>query len=370
MGRDRDELDRVRGAFLEAVLDREKWPDALRAMAHFTRSERGQLIGISGPDLIPFNCVNDCDREAIEEFDTIDGHAPEVNYRIAASSSSPGVIVSERDYEAARERIGAEAYTDLCRKHEIPHGMQALLDAGPEGVIGLATLRSRADGRSTADDRAAFARILPAAATAVRIQRDLEIEQAGLVSATLEAIEQAAVVLDARGRVREVTPAAEALIADGCGVHLDKRRLRADRPRSQARLEKALARALGPAGESMTHGALVLRGLDADSLPLKVSLVTLPLEEWSLRFRPRVIVTLRRPAPPRAEAQLLKAAYGLTGSEAQVAFLLAAGRSRAEVAAARHVSLSTVVTQLRTIFDKVGVNREAALVARVRDLLG
>jgi len=49
--------------------------------------------------------------------------------------------------------------------------------------------------------------------------------------------------------------------------------------------------------------------------------------------------------------------------------LLAQGHSRKTVAQMRGVSVQTVVAQLRTIFQKCGVNREAELVAIARTVI-
>lgn len=66
---------------------------------------------------------------------------------------------------------------------------------------------------------------------------------------------------------------------------------------------------------------------------------------------------------PSREA--LKLMYGLTPTEARVALLLARGMRSEEVAEAMAVSASTVAFHLRNVFSKVGVTRQADLVARI-----
>jgi DNA-binding CsgD family transcriptional regulator len=83
-----------------------------------------------------------------------------------------------------------------------------------------------------------------------------------------------------------------------------------------------------------------------------------------------VLVTLRAPlAASHVPARRLAEALHLTTAEAEVVMLLAQGHSRQTVAQMRKVSVQTVVAQLRTIFQKCGVNREAELVAIARTVI-
>jgi DNA-binding CsgD family transcriptional regulator len=59
---------------------------------------------------------------------------------------------------------------------------------------------------------------------------------------------------------------------------------------------------------------------------------------------------------------VLSALYGLTPAESRLASLLAGGHSLAEIADQLEVSLHTVRTHLRRIFDKTGVHRQSELV--------
>ena len=65
---------------------------------------------------------------------------------------------------------------------------------------------------------------------------------------------------------------------------------------------------------------------------------------------------------PRLDPLLVSIAFGLTPAEARVAVAIAGGRPPEAIAAERGVSLATVRTQLRTVYDKVGVTRQADLV--------
>lgn len=115
---------------------------------------------------------------------------------------------------------------------------------------------------------------------------------------------------------------------------------------------------------------MMIRGSAEPDDILVMSLMTLPTDQWSLRFRPRVVVSLRDPRPPLIKLTLLQQAYGLTPSEAAIAAHLLSGMSRGEVAAVRGVSVGTILTQIRSLFQKTGVSRESELIVRLRNLFG
>lgn len=72
------------------------------------------------------------------------------------------------------------------------------------------------------------------------------------------------------------------------------------------------------------------------------------------------------PARPRPDAQSLvprvRALYGLTQAEARVMAALALGETVDRIALAHGVRTSTVRAQVRSLFEKTGVNRQSDLV--------
>jgi DNA-binding CsgD family transcriptional regulator len=60
--------------------------------------------------------------------------------------------------------------------------------------------------------------------------------------------------------------------------------------------------------------------------------------------------------------------FGLSAAEARLLAALAQGSSPAAYADARSVSIATIRSQLQAIFQKVGVNSQAQLIAIARAL--
>ena len=73
---------------------------------------------------------------------------------------------------------------------------------------------------------------------------------------------------------------------------------------------------------------------------------------------------------PRPKAPLLRQAFGLTAAEGSLAAALAAGRSLAQHAEARKISVETARTQLAAIRKKTGCRRQPELAALLARLTG
>lgn len=81
-------------------------------------------------------------------------------------------------------------------------------------------------------------------------------------------------------------------------------------------------------------------------------------------------MTIRSPPLFAGEGrELLEEMWGLSSAECAVAILLCNGFSRERIASSRSTSPVTVQTQLKSLFRKCGVNREAELIALLRGVL-
>ena len=358
------ELLTIAARFHEAAFDG-AWLPALAALAEATGSNRGQLIGIGGPDFVPFNLVTNLAEQALDDFIAIDGGDPGVNWRVAATGVvAPMAVAWERDYDDVRPRLTTRIYDDFADSYDIPYGCQTELVSRSGVMIGLAVLRSRADGPSTEAARALMGEVAPHVRDAVMLAMMLEEQGPRLVAGALEAMSITAFVCDIQGDVRAMTASAEALVGQAGPLGVAQSRLTGAAPGDGAALDRALAVAV-----STGVGATLVVGRPA--APLMVSIVALPKRAWNFRFAPAALAIVRAPrAGGTLAAELLRALYGLTQSEAEVACAFLDGRSRDAIARERQVSLATVQSQMKAIFQKVGVNREADLAIRLASLAG
>lgn len=347
--------------FMAAALEPQRWMDALDTMARHSGASHGQLIGIGGGRDVPFNLITNAEGWPVRELEA-GGYLPEVNFRIAANNNALArghydPVLHEEDYDAAKPALTGDLYLDFCERIDIPHGCQTNLVLDEVGLVGLATLRSRRDGRTTHEDRRVFAQAAAAARRAVRLQERLEGQQAQLLAGAFDAMDLTAFILDACGRLMAMTSAAEARLMAG------DVRLRdgvPDAPGTPHALGQAVAALRADDGPA--HVQLRVDTAERQA-PLFLEGFRLPSRPWSLGKLPHAILVTRQPRRDRAGVvAFLTAIYGLTGAEADIAIRLFEGKPRGDIAEARGVTPETLRGQIKALYAKTGTESEAALV--------
>lgn len=191
----------------------------------------------------------------------------------------------------------------------------------------------------------------------------------GISDALLEALDEAALVVDAAGRIRAQNSKAEALLRDGRIVTAAAGRLAFRSPRAGETFRAALAAtvaiaaAAGPqafAAEGEPRG-----GSRVLVLPLaspRAGFATTPAARLAL-----VLVDAGNKAAGLAE-HVLRLLYGLTSAELRVVLAIAAGDALEEIADRHAISRATARNQLASATRKLGVRRQSELVALVARL--
>lgn len=349
-------------AFLAAPFSEDGWDKALRALASAMGSSRAHLIAMNQRHA-RFNWMTDAPLDYGRLFVEIEAYKPEVNYRIAAMAP-PMTVSFERDYDLARRTLGTnEVYLSHVRDMDGEFGCQSVLLRNADSMVGLAMLNSARDGETSEKSRAMFARCLPHVLAAVRLQNAIDHQGAELLRGSLETMRTASVLVDGAGRVCALTPGGEEVLSTGLFT-LDSGQLRAAHPGFDTLLQSAL-------NEALSHQRRPEHDLwvpDA-APPLLVEVNPLPIRPWSLGFAPAAILTFRSPVRVDGiDGARLAQALGLTRAEGDIVAMVAMGHSRRMIAAARQTSVQTVTTQLRSIFQKCGVRREAELVGMALQL--
>lgn len=354
--------------FMAAALDQDRWMDALEALADYTGSSHAQLIGLGDAATVPFNLVTNLDEAPLRKFVEIDGGNPEINYRVSASLLDAQLTLrSEADYRAVQPGLRSDTYVDYAQEHDISNGCQTKLIENPQGMVGFALLRSRKDGATDARVRQVFTEIAPHVRSAVRTQLALEQAGPGLLAGALGQAGVAVFVVGGDGAVLAMTDLAEATVSQG-RLHVTRGRLNAIDAGDTVRLHQTFARHC--LGQPALPLETVLLPGPGRSRPVLLDVVRAPRVADGFGFIPHVLVILRGGGRWHGSAvTVLTALYRLSPGEADVALRLAEGHTRQAIAEARQSSLATVRAQLKAIFLKVGVEREAELIVRLRTML-
>ncbi|WP_044560353.1 helix-turn-helix transcriptional regulator [Azospirillum sp. B4] len=358
-----DLADSVHNAALDG-----SWTAALAALADACGGGRGQLIGIGADRAVPFNWVTEFDAGAVEEFIAIDGANPALNPRVKVGLAAP-IMQAWHDAQLESDQALRDfpVIADFARRYGIGCGSQVTLVRQPGMLIGLAVLRPQALGMPSRKDRQAFERLGLLVRQAVLAQMALEGQAATLMSAALEAVDLAAFVCEAGGRVGAMTAAAEALLSGG-PLRLTNGRLSATLAVEARELEEAMAAAM--AGRDMPDRPLlrtVALGRAGAAAGVRLAdVIALPRRDHAFGFQPAALVVIRgadRDTP--AFARMLTQVFGLTPAEADIAIALAEGQTRDIIAERRGATVETVRGQIKSVFSKLDVRRELQLAARL-----
>ncbi|WP_242443425.1 LuxR C-terminal-related transcriptional regulator [Sphingobium sp. LB126] len=192
---------------------------------------------------------------------------------------------------------------------------------------------------------------------AIRSKLDRINHHGRSLQATLDMLGHAVFTLRPNGTLIDCNRAADMLLCRADGLTLRQRQLKARDPRDDEALQTALriasAREGGQASAIFIHRA-------ADS-PYVLSIA-------SVRVGAQRQIVAIATDPNEEDASLtsrIRALYGLTKAEAEVAQALCAGRGLEELSQERGVALNTVRTQIKNIYAKLDCSRQSELVARI-----
>ena len=209
------------------------------------------------------------------------------------------------------------------------------------------------------DDEELLTRLIPALTSADRVRRLLieAMEARQLLSNALDRVGRPVAVVDERLGLRYANAPARAVLEDGSALRLRCGRLSAPQPGAGARLRAVVRAAIA---RDAVAGILPLSG---GSSPHVVRVEPLRPGEPGID-RPLALILGNRRSPVR-QAEL-RALYGLTRREAEVAALFAQGLGVGEAAARLARSPNTVKTLARSVYGKLGVGGHAEAAARIR----
>jgi DNA-binding CsgD family transcriptional regulator len=359
--------------FHAAAIDGKGWYPALEGLAEATGSVSGELICLGNDAAVHLNIMTNTSPELLEAFVAGAGGDPTVNPRVKAGMEAPVLQPrAESDFITPDEHKRHPHYQEFARPFDIPYICLATLDRPQDGLIGLAVTRTEKQGHINAQQRHVFASLAPHVRAAVRTHIALEGHGDALLSGALEAISIPAFICDGAGRVRELTPAAEAVVSSGRGLQLRGGSLRACLPADTQALTDAIANAVSKLGRGSVagprNGTVIVRRSAQDTAPLLLDVIALPHHRFGFTFVPRVLVLLRGEGVSVANDRrttILRSVYGMTAAETEIALELLAGKSPEDIAAGRAASVATVRTQIKSVLTKAGARRQIELVARL-----
>ena len=372
-------IEELIGLVYQGPLEEKPWQSFLPALR---RSLDVQVVSLvlrppaAGDRGVILNCQRSDDPELEDELANPDDWEA-INYQQQFFALDPfvnlppGQVVTQRELVPDSELRGSEYY----RNYLEPIGLFHILGVDtvePDGMQARLRAARRPDEAAFDDShKALFERLLPHLRRAIQIharlnrvesERDLYADAVGhMALATL--------VLDERGKILNSNTIAEALLQQSDGISVSDERLHLSDREADSLLQSLVEEAISAQRSGTTSVARALR-VPRPSSQQAYGLVVrpVPASEWSEgQASPCVAVFISAPdAPQETSEQALAASlqqlFQFTPAEANLAIKLARGMSLAEVSDAQNISQHTARAQLKSIFSKTGVSRQAELV--------
>jgi len=212
-------------------------------------------------------------------------------------------------------------------------------------------------GVFTSETERLIHRLMPHFRRAYRMQETLDTVrgEATELEAALHLLPQPVLVVEADARLVFANAAGAQLLREGTMLRLKAGRLGAAHRGDGA----ALAKALSPVPQGADgDGSLALRRAGA-SAPAIIRVVPLRSPNRA-EFSGRIALMVELPPAPKG-LDTWAAAFRLSPAETRLWTALSAGRRLIDIAEESGVSVNTVRVQLRTLFMKTGVHRQADL---------
>ena len=238
----------------------------------------------------------------------------------------------------------------------------------PGGMLArLRFSRRRSEAQFSEQERLLLSFITPHLQRATQFYAKLSrtTSERDIYSGAVDQLSLATIILDERGRLLNTNSVAQNLLEEEDGLSLRNLHLHIQ----NRQLNKTLQEAVTTIIEAQQRGETsVVRALriprSAGRADLGMVIRPVPLSEWG-EGQSSPCATLFISDPDRRESasqQILGDLFNLTPAEANLAILLSRGQSLAEVSQAQSISQHTARAQLKSIFAKTNVSRQAELV--------
>ena len=372
------EYDRLIGLIYQGALEQQPWQSALPALRETLDAQVVSLVLRPPSDHDQGVILNSLRPDRGEAASALaDPSDWEVSaYREQFFALDPFVnlpldsVVALEDILPDKELMRSDYYLHYLQPIDL-FRILGVDTAEPDGMLArLRFSRRRSEARFTRRDRKLLELITPHLRQAIRIYAKLNrmTSERDVYAGAVSQLSVATIILDEQGRVLNTNAVARALLEQGDALSLRGERLHIEGRDINKELQQALANIImaQQSGKASVVRALrVPRPAGGSDLGLVIRPV--PTSQWSEgQSSPCAAVFISDPDLQQpASQQILGDLFELTPAEANLAILLARGLSLAEVSNAQNISQHTARAQLKSIFAKTGVSRQAELVRLV-----
>lgn len=374
------EYDTLVGLIYQGTLEEQPWQSALPALREAMDAQVASLV-LRPPSAddqgVILNSVRPDPERLGDDATLADPNDWQATaYREQFFSLDPFVnlpldkVITLEDILPDRELVESDYYLHYLE----PIGLFRILGvdtAEPGGMIArLRFSRRKSESRFAQRQRQLLELLTPHLTRAIELYAKLNrtTSERDVYAGAVNQLSVASIILDERGRLLSANPVGQALLDQGDGLALKDDHLTLEGRDNNRALQEALAaikRAQQQGETSVVRALRVPRPAGRADLGLVIRPV--PTSQWSEgQSSPSAAVFISDPELQESTSgQILGELFELTPAEANLATLLARGLSLAQVSSAQGISQHTARAQLKSIFAKTGVSRQAELVRLV-----
>jgi len=359
------------GMIYDCAIEPDRWPRTIAEICETIGCLSGLLVlvDLRRPQLrlaYTWGLTSKWERRFLSYSDSLPGFYARAFSKALCADGEPLVLSS-----VVSGAYAESAYADLTRPEGISEAMQTVVlrAAGRLAVFGAN--RHESTGKLSDDERNVMRLLVPHIRRAVAISDLLDVKsiEIATLAATLDSFNAGILVVGDGSHILHANRAARDMMSKREPIAAVNGALAVRDAQAGAEIANAieLARA-----DEATIGANGI-GVALRSEGAAVAHV-LPLARGELRTRlapqaaAAVFITQPVDAPPQ-ELGAIAANYGLTPAEARMLACVASGATVGEAAEMLDISANTAKTHLAHIFSKIGVTRQADLIALINRIV-
>jgi DNA-binding CsgD family transcriptional regulator len=366
-----DEVSTIIGLIYEASYDSSSWPIALENITRYTHSYSAALIYQDiNPQRMGDLYTYNISAETSAEYKA---YGIDPNFQIALDNVPLGKAVAIDHIITDRnklEDIYGEKFNKLLKDAGIYHLGGAILFFDDSRVSAISLQRKKSMGVWKKSQIDKLNILIPHIRRAINIQKKFERlknrEQA--LHKGLDKLLMGLILFDKELHPIYINPVARSILKKHPAINLKNNKISTHKRSQTEKIKAALAAAVSPGQDSATESTSTSLGLKhpacATTLPVIISHVHGILHGFETEgSHAHAVMCFSDPcAAYPIEADKLADIYELTPAESQVAIAIANGISTDQIAIMNNVAISTVRSQLKSIYHKLGVNSQAGLV--------
>ena len=298
---------------------------------------------------------------------------PDPNFQIIMENMPIGTAGAVDHLVPDRQELEAyygDFYTDFLAPNDMHHIAGIILFNDAVRTVGIGLQRKEAMGVWAQSQIDMLTELAPHIQRALHIHKEftrLRMKEQAL-QAGLDRLVMGMVLFDSALQPVYCNPVAESILNTHPAIRLQHNKLYAATTEDTEKIHKALLKALNAGAENDSMDASTALGLTHAStqspLPILIAPVNRVAQDLQVRDLDAYVALCvsdpekNQPVVPEA----LCSAYQLTPAEAQVAIAIANGLSVEDIAKRHNNTMNTVRSQIKTIFRKLGINRQGELV--------